>query len=436
MNPRFKRPLQVIAGIVIVLLGSVAGLGVFLSTGKSIGQAHFPSDFLEPFRYEGATFDDYRQWSERRLRESRIDEPSEEVINNLLPFELIPDADCPTNPDGRYANGIVLVHGLIASPWSMRYLGEYFQTHCFYVIGTLLHGHGSRPGDMLVSYQEDWQADVAFATRLVAEKAGKVYLSGHSAGATLAVLEATRNVDVDALILFGPAMAVDSASKYAGGISQIGKLFPAAAWFEVEPEEGVYRYESFPFTAAAETWDLIQETQQSLLSHPLDIPVMTVASAQDTTVDTQATFDFMALQTNPLSFTLLYAQHELPPYYRTRVVGSNLPDDGIMSLGHLGLMTPPDHPHYGINGEYRYCGHYYGDGTNNYDRCRNGERDYYGEITDENLGYGLIERIAFNPFWNELLDEIDLFIQQVSMDRHGVPINPGLERTGPLILDE
>lgn len=431
-----KRSRLILLILAVIPLAAVTGLGVFLSTGKTLNAAHFPATFSEPFDYDSATFSQYRDWSERRLLASRTDSPDKEVINNLLPFELIPDADCPTNPDGRYANGIVLVHGLIASPWSMRHIGEYFRTHCFYVLAPLLYGHGSRPGDMLVSYSEDWQRDVAFSTRLLAEKADKVYLSGHSAGGTLAVLEATRNIEVDALILFAPAMAVDPVSKYAGMISQVGRLFPAAAWFEVEPEEGVYRYESFPFTAAAQTWSLIRETQQSLLNHPLDIPVMTVASAQDTTVDAQATFDFMAQQTNPLSFTLLYSQHALPPYYRTRVHRSNVPEDNILGLGHLGLMTPPDHPHYGRNGDYRYCGHYYGDGTDNYARCKNGERDFYGEITEENLGLGLVERIAFNPFWNALLDEIDLFIQQVSMDRRGIPINPELEGFNPLDLDE
>lgn len=311
-------------------------------------------------------------------------------------------------------------------------MGEYFQSHCFLVLGVLLPGHGTRPGDMLISTWEDWRRDVDFATKLVADRVERLYLSGHSAGGTLSVLEATRNPDVNALVLFAPAMGITGASKYAGAVSQLGKIFPGAAWFEAEPDDAVYRYESFPFKAAAETWELIQATQNELLSHPLDIPVMTVASAQDATVEVQATFDFMAQQTNPLSHTLLYAQHDLPPYYRTRVVDSNDPDNGILSVGHLGLMTPPDHPWYGRDGSYRYCSHYYGEEGDAYARCKAGQRDFYGETTEENLGYGLIERIAFNPFYDDLLDEIDLFIEQVSMDRRGFPPS---DRTIPDPLD-
>ena len=419
-----KTILQIMSGIVALALLLIFALGMALSQGKHLQDVHVPSSFTEQFDYDNGDFAAYRAWNERRVRASRNDNPPEDVIANLMPFELVPESDCPLNPDGRYPDAIVLVHGLIASPWSMKHIGEYFQSRCFYVLGVLLPGHGTRIGDMLDATWEQWQRDVNFATTLAAEKADRVYVSGHSAGGTMAVLEASRNPDVDALILFAPAMAVDVASRYAIFLSMLGKWFPGAAWFEVEPEDAVYRYESFPFSAVAQTWELIQATQQNLVANPLTIPVMTVTSAQDTTVDVQATFDFMQALDNPLSFTLLYAQHELPPYNRTRVVNSNAPADGIISMGHLGLMTPPDHPHYGRNGAYRYCGQYFGDDNDNFARCKAGERDFYGEATEENRALGLIERIAFNPFYDDLLDEIALFLDQVGMDTRGLPLPP------------
>ena len=428
-----NKPLKIIAGIVLLILVLILALGMVLSQGKPLQDVHVPSSFNEAFDYGSASFVDYIAWNERRVRASRADGAPDDILPNLLPFELMPDSDCPLNPDGRYPNGIVLVHGLIASPYSMKDLGEYFQSRCFYVLGVLMPGHGTRPGDILATTWEQWQQDVSFATEKLAEKTDRVFLSGHSAGGTMAVLEASRNPQVDALVLFAPAMAVDPASAYAIYVSTLGKLFPAAAWFELEPEDAIYRYESFPYSAAAETWELINATQQSLQLNPLMIPVMTVASAQDTTVDVQATFDFMQAQEHPLSFTLLYAQYDLPPYERTRVVNSNLPEEGIISMGHLGLMTPPTHPHYGMNGDYRYCGQYYGEPNDNFERCKAGERDFYGEATADNRAAGLIERIAFNPFYDELLEEIELFIDQVTMDTRGLPLKPEVD---PLDLDQ
>ena len=90
-------------------------------------------------------------------------------------------------------------------------------------------------------------------------------------------------------------------------------------------------------------------------------------------------------------------------------------------------MTPANHPYYGRDGAYRYCGHYFGQPNDRFARCKGGERDFYGEPTDENLALGLIERIAFNPFYSEMIEELDLFLEQVSMDPRGLPIQREFE---------
>lgn len=431
-----KTGVRILVTILVLATLGVMGLGAFLSSGKVIQNDQLPSSFAEVFDYDNGSYQDYIAWSQRRLRTARLEAPTEKILANLLPFELEPDSDCPVDSQGKVQNGIVLVHGLIASPWSMKHIGEYFQSRCFYVLGVLMQGHGSRVGDMLESTWQDWHQDVQFATRILAEKADQVSLSGHSVGATLAILEAVRNPDIDSLILFAPAMEVDGASKYARVISWLGRLFPGAAWFELEPEEGIYRYESFPFTAAAETWDLIQQTTTALTAKPLTIPVFTVASAQDTTVHVQATFDFMQALSDPRSFTLLYSQFDLPPYSRSRIVNSFVPEQGILSLGHLGLMTPPEHPHYGVNGNYHYCGQYFGQDNDYYARCKAGERDFYGEGTEANQARGVIERIAFNPFYDDMLEELDFFIQQINMDQRGFPIQRQIPGGNLLDIDD
>ena len=90
-------------------------------------------------------------------------------------------------------------------------------------------------------------------------------------------------------------------------------------------------------------------------------------------------------------------------------------------------MTPANHPYYGRDVAYRYCGHYFGQPNDRFARCKGGERDFYGEPTDENLALGLIERIAFNPFYSEMIEELDLFLEQVSMDPRGLPIQREFE---------
>src|SRR5690606_39786575 len=132
---------------------------------------------------------------------------------------------------------------------------------------------------------------------------------GHSAGGALSLLEAAGNPDVDALILFAPALAITDAAQYARFIVPLGKLFPGAAWVSAEEEAAVYRYESITFTAAAEMQGLIDALWASDLERLNTLPIFTVASMEDTTVKTPVILDFMTGNEHPATSTLLYSQH-------------------------------------------------------------------------------------------------------------------------------
>ena len=76
MNTR----LQLLAAIAIVILLMIPIVGLFLSVGKELEQWHTPSSFDEPFDFTSSSFADYIDWSERRIRASRLDTPSESTL--------------------------------------------------------------------------------------------------------------------------------------------------------------------------------------------------------------------------------------------------------------------------------------------------------------------------------------------------------------------
>lgn len=403
----------IISFVVLVLLS-----GLFLSKGKVLTERHQPYAFEEQFDFNSNSFQAYINYSQRHLRAAQVVSPSPSIVQNASPFILEPGPACPRLANGRYPNGIVLSHGLVASPYSMKDIAEYFQSRCFLVLAILMPGHATRPGDFLNVSWQDLAESQRFATRILAEQTEHIFISGHSAGATLALYEAATNPEIDGLILFAPALQVNASSKYARVPALLGKVFDAAAWFEVLDDEAIYRYESFTFSGAAETYAMIEATTAALLENPLSIPVFTVASLQDNTVSTEATLSIMAQQQNPLNRTLLYTQHSITPAENIIPYNSYQPEQKVLSLSHLGLMVAPSHPHYGRDGAYRSCKHYSAgrenteeDATINYfQNCRAGERDFYGETTAENLAQGVLERIAFNPFFDDMLIEIDGFL--------------------------
>lgn len=400
----------VIVVVVIALLYLAAGL--LLARGKQLGERHV--DFDEPpFDYNSDNFGDYILYSQARIIASRVGELDQGILDNLAPFELAPAADCPRTPEGKAERGIVLTHGLLESAFSMRELGRFLQAQCFHVLGMLLPDHGSRPGDFLSTDWQEYRDAVAFAARVLETKADQLLLGGHSVGGALSILEATRNDAVDGLILFAPALAITDAARYARFIVPLGKLFPGAAWVGVDEDEALYRYESLTFTAAEQTWALLNAVRSAENARLRTLPVFTVASMEDTTVSTPAILDFMQRNTNPLSRTVLYSQHAHPGAERVEVVPASDRDQDILSLSHLGLMTAPENPYYGRDGTYRNCGHYGSAANPDFIACKQGARDWYGETTAENRAEGVLERIAFNPYHAALMQKIQTFLQQL-----------------------
>lgn len=408
MTARTLRNILVALILIPVLLYGAAG--VLLSQGKTLGPRHeIPA--TEPFDFSRGSFDDYVAHARRTLQQGRLDATSADVIDNLAPFVFEPDASCPRAESGKFAKGAVLIHGLFDSPYSMRPFGEALRAQCFYVLGLLLPDHGTRPGDFLDARWQDWADATHFAATQLAQRAESVFLSGHSAGGTLSLLEAAHNPDVDALILFAPALGITPTAKYARYVSLVGKAFNGAAWYEVRPDDAVYRYESLTFHSAAEMYALIEVTKEALANEPRQLPVFTVASMQDNTVSAQEILYYMNSNTHPASRTLLYSQYPYPGDEHTEVVMSSAPVQRVLSVSHLGLMTPPGDPHYGRGGRYRNCGHY-GDQENPlYVQCKSGRRAFYGEATTDNLSQGLLERIAFNPFYDAMLESMADFLR-------------------------
>jgi alpha-beta hydrolase superfamily lysophospholipase len=404
-----------------LLLGAVAlaallymGLGFALSRGKELGPRHAAFDYPR-FDFTTGTLADYDRYSRDYLRSARVDGVDEATLDNLAPFTLEPGPECPRSADGRLPRGIVLTHGLIDSPYSLRPLAEALRAHCWFVYGLLLPAHGGRPGAMLDSHWQDWATAEHWAAEQVGARVEHLLLGGHSAGATLAALESMHNPRAEALVLFAPAFGITEASRYAQALAPLGNLFPAAAWFEVKPDSASYRYESFTFRTAAETWALIQTAWEEETATHRNLPTFAVLSHPDNTVDTNASLAFMAANTNPSSLTLLYSQHpenETVIGPRVQVLPSADLTHGFLSTSHLGLMTPPTHPYYGRDGEYHNCGHYEVQSAD-YAACKAGKRAFYGEATPENLVQGLVERSAFNPYYDAMLDDLLAFLDNL-----------------------
>lgn len=156
--------------------------------------------------------------------------------------------------------GLLLIHGLSATPWEVRPLAEYIAAHNVTVTAPLLAGHGTTAADLKETRWEDWYRSANQSLALLKSRTRKVYVGGISTGADLAILLA-REHEVDGLILIAPPIEFQDwrtpFARYAQWV------LPYSAASVVGPETGHY-YTHKPTRSVAELNDLIGKVKTAL----------------------------------------------------------------------------------------------------------------------------------------------------------------------------
>lgn len=363
-----------------------------------------------------APFDDYIRQSEGMIEKARVDINEinrEMVLAANRPFELKPDESrFPRNREGRYEKGILLIHGLSDSPYFMQPIARSLQQRGFLVRSILLPGHGTIPGDLLsVKYQE-WIRATEYGVAQLKRQVDKLYLGGFSTGGALSIHEALKNKEVQGLILFAPAVGIRSPwAAMAGFIN----LF--ADWLGSKGDDKDYaKYESFAINGGTQVYNLTREIDAAFASGKrLSVPVFTVVSDDDISIDTDKVHHvFDAYMTSPKNVLLLYGRRN--PERRGSGAGrvvfqkSFLPEERILDYAHISLLMPPEDPHYGKNGGYRYCLHYQPDRERRMS-CLHDPYLWQGEITPENLSRHTLRRLTYNPRYDEMIGILERFLE-------------------------
>jgi carboxylesterase len=108
------------------------------------------------------------------------------------------------------AVGCLLLHGLTGSPPEVRPVGDYLHGKGVTVTAPLLPGHGTQPEALLRVRWEDWFAAADAELRALQERCEVVFVGGLSMGALLAVHLAARYPELAGLLLYSPALRLNS----------------------------------------------------------------------------------------------------------------------------------------------------------------------------------------------------------------------------------
>ena len=215
-------------------------------------------------------------------------------------YELEPDA-----PRG----GVLMLHGMSDSPYSLRALAERLHKEGFHVLGLRYPGHGTAPAGLTGTRWQDMADAVEIAARHLSEvlDGQPLYLFGYSTGGPFALDLALKSDGDDSLqkpaglVLFSPAMGITPLAALTPWQARLGRLlgFEKMAWNSIEPEYDPFKYRSFPLNAAVQVWRLSRHVDAQLAEAEKKgrltrlPPILTFQSVVDATVEVSALVDVL-----------------------------------------------------------------------------------------------------------------------------------------------
>ena len=211
-------------------------------------------------------------------------------------FELVPD---------RIRGGVLMIHGLTDSPYSMRHLAKLYHSKGYYVLALRMPGHGTVPGELVQATWEHWLTVTKMGVEHVHNQLKDnqpLHMVGYSNGGALTVkytldaIEGQALPKPDRLVLLSPMLGVTLFSRFTDWHKLLSwiPLFEKFKWLDILPEYDPYKYNSFPKAAGKQTFLLTREINNQLVRFEKNTmmdqfpPTLTFQSLVDATVHTSA----------------------------------------------------------------------------------------------------------------------------------------------------
>lgn len=280
------------------------------------------------------TLDEYRQTEDRLFTElqqeivDQIPPDRKSIINRFTPGSLSDPGRWPDNWNRSYeykssnpVAGILLLHGLSDSPYSLRHLAAHLHSKGAWVVGLRIPGHGTTPSALTDVRWQDMAAAVRIAMQHLNDNSGNkpLYIVGYSNGAALAIHYVLTALEQDGLprarrlVLLSPAVGITPMAAFAVWQARIGKLLglQKLAWQDVLPEYDPYKYQSFAINAGDIEHQLTAENRRLLKQQRVSgalqdfPPTLAFLSAVDATVSTHSVVESFFMQLQPRGHELV-----------------------------------------------------------------------------------------------------------------------------------
>lgn len=184
--------------------------------------------------------------------------------------------------------GILITHGFLGTPQSVRFLGESFAKLGYTVFAPRLKGHGTHYKDMEKTSHEDWFAEAEKGYEFLKDRCTSVYAAGQSMGGALTLWLANKYPEIAGIVLINAALRVP-CYEYLKGKTDPRYLDEGAPDIKKEDVEEI-TYGKVPVPSIFELQKIMERTPSLLPS--IKTPVLGFKSIEDHVVPAECT-DFI-----------------------------------------------------------------------------------------------------------------------------------------------
>jgi len=182
--------------------------------------------------------------------------------------------------------GIIMFHGLTASPDDFRHFAESFSAQKYTVSIPLLSGHGTQVADLQKTRWYEWFTDVKKAFFKMQQVCQKIVVIGQSMGGTLA-LHLASHYPVDSLVLLAPGLFFkNKTSTFLPMVALVKKFLDKAHGPDIKnriSQKKAISYMKIPTHSVKETAELFKHVKQDLPE--VTCPTLIFHSVHDHVID-------------------------------------------------------------------------------------------------------------------------------------------------------
>ncbi len=226
------------------------------------------------------------QWNLEHFNAPEFDEinKKETATEDAKPYLLLPKSKCKT--------GILLLHGLLATPAELREFGDGLCKQGYAVMGVRIAGHGTSPHDLAELSWNDWLTSVERGYKILSAFCENIVVVGFSTGATLALAFAASNPEnLAGVAAVSPAVKLRNKKSalipFVQGINKMTKWLPNTEglleFIDNDPEHPEINYRSTPVGAIGNLLDLSEYTLKEL--RQISSPISIIQGDDDPVVD-------------------------------------------------------------------------------------------------------------------------------------------------------